>query len=385
LRINFFNTSSRLMLSNTEKIMCPICFEDEQESHVILPCNCSVCADCLRQWLTLKITENQYSIESQVTCILTECKKPYSLQAIYHKMPLQYQRRLDESLLKVYLTREPDVRKCPNHNCNYAGVIKTNQSCKSPLECALCGTTWREKQHYTSYENLLEWWRNKSTKTEEDSSQQWIKNRSKKCPKCHVNIEKNGGCDHMTCKQCGYQFCWVCFWKYPRHNRLKHITLQQLISFLAILAALSIIVFLIYLVGLMPAFKFIFKDLFYPVLLYSFYFIVWAVKLSFFPVLNFIVANGSVLAIVITFCAPRIPLKGRFQSVGVLSAFLGFSLYIDYFSKIIYILKTELIILLIVGVCLLALRGFLALQIRRGRRHHARYLVKQNLQTRPSF
>jgi hypothetical protein len=29
----------------------------------------------------------------------------------------------------------------------------------------------------------------------------------KDCPKCNVQIEKNGGCDHMTCR-CGYEFYW---------------------------------------------------------------------------------------------------------------------------------------------------------------------------------
>jgi len=29
----------------------------------------------------------------------------------------------------------------------------------------------------------------------------------KACPRCHVQIEKNGGCDHMTCR-CGHEFFW---------------------------------------------------------------------------------------------------------------------------------------------------------------------------------
>jgi len=29
----------------------------------------------------------------------------------------------------------------------------------------------------------------------------------KKCPKCSEYIEKNGGCDHMTCR-CKYEFWW---------------------------------------------------------------------------------------------------------------------------------------------------------------------------------
>lgn len=28
-------------------------------------------------------------------------------------------------------------------------------------------------------------------------------------------VEKNGGCNHMTCRQCGYEWCWMCakIWK----------------------------------------------------------------------------------------------------------------------------------------------------------------------------
>ncbi len=42
---------------------------------------------------------------------------------------------------------------------------------------------------------------------------------TKKCPnpatKCTVPIEKNEGCQHMTCTQCRHEFCWVCLrpWK----------------------------------------------------------------------------------------------------------------------------------------------------------------------------
>jgi ariadne-1 len=32
---------------------------------------------------------------------------------------------------------------------------------------------------------------------------------TRKCPKCHRFIEKNGGCNHMTCL-CSHEICWKC-------------------------------------------------------------------------------------------------------------------------------------------------------------------------------
>merc|ERR1712157_585722 len=39
--------------------------------------------------------------------------------------------------------------------------------------------------------------------------------KCKLCPGCNVLIEKNQGCDHMTCKYCWWEFCWGCRGDYP--------------------------------------------------------------------------------------------------------------------------------------------------------------------------
>ena len=47
-----------------------------------------------------------------------------------------------------------------------------------------------------------------------NANTRWLNRHTKKCPKCKSPIEKNNGCDHMTCKRqaggCGHEFCWRC-------------------------------------------------------------------------------------------------------------------------------------------------------------------------------
>jgi hypothetical protein len=52
----------------------------------------------------------------------------------------------------------------------------------------------------------------------------------KRCPMCHVPIERDAGCAQMMCKRCKHVFCWFCltsldvssncliFWLYHLHH-----------------------------------------------------------------------------------------------------------------------------------------------------------------------
>ena len=41
---------------------------------------------------------------------------------------------------------------------------------------------------------------------------------SKRCPNCRYIIEKDGGCNHMTCRKCSHEFHWCCGQKYSRNH-----------------------------------------------------------------------------------------------------------------------------------------------------------------------
>ncbi|KAH3668258.1 hypothetical protein OGAPHI_002012 [Ogataea philodendri] len=56
------------------------------------------------------------------------------------------------------------------------------------------------------------------TCADETETSHWITANTKDCPKCSSPIEKNGGCNHMTCGECHYQFCWICLGDWSRHK-----------------------------------------------------------------------------------------------------------------------------------------------------------------------
>ena len=65
---------------------------------------------------------------------------------------------------------------------------------------------------------MLKIWEKKSN--DDSETCKWISVHTKDCPKCFTPIEKNGGCNHMSCKTttCLYQFCWLCMKKWGSCN-----------------------------------------------------------------------------------------------------------------------------------------------------------------------
>ncbi|ODM87368.1 Protein ariadne-1, partial [Orchesella cincta] len=58
-------------------------------------------------------------------------------------------------------------------------------------------------------------------KCDDDSeTSNWIAANTKECPKCNATIEKDGGCNHMVCKNqnCKADFCWVCLGPWEPHG-----------------------------------------------------------------------------------------------------------------------------------------------------------------------
>lgn len=100
-------------------------------------------------------------------------------------------------------------------------MVKPFQNIKNPIECE-CGTNFCVYCCQPSHEPVdceaAKAWDAKNNAESENVT--WILANTKPCPKksCSKPIEKNQGCNHMTCKSCNYDFCWVCLAPWKEHG-----------------------------------------------------------------------------------------------------------------------------------------------------------------------
>lgn len=130
----------------------------------------------------------------------------------------------EQALSKAFIERDEDFRKCMSPQCN-SGQIHAGGANRPIFECQACGHThcivcevpWHGGEDCEEYQA-----RKRAEHPDNEKSEAKVRQTTKQCPnpKCGVRIEKNQGCDHMTCNWCQHEFCWLCFadWKVVRRR-----------------------------------------------------------------------------------------------------------------------------------------------------------------------
>jgi hypothetical protein len=137
--------------------------------------------------------------------------------------------RYDRFYLEHQLERMPEFIWCA-HGCG-SGQLADHGVENNIVTCAKCDkkscfthrTKWHEGRTCVNYDE--------QTDPGRRATEQWLAQRTKNCPNCQSSIEKTSGCDHMTCSQCHFEFCWACLANYAsirndgnhrHHDRCKH-------------------------------------------------------------------------------------------------------------------------------------------------------------------
>lgn len=199
---------------------CPICYMDTGPDAPLVGLGCGhlFCRNCWKMYLSTKIMEEGQS--GNITCAALDCDMLIDDQTVLplvtdRRVKLRYQQLITNS----YVECNKQMRWCPKPECGHA--VKVTYPEFQPVKCIcgtifcfLCGDSWHEPVNC----DLIRRWKKKCDDDSETSH--WIAANTKECPKCHVTIEKNGGCNHMVCKntECKAEFCWVCLGAWQHHG-----------------------------------------------------------------------------------------------------------------------------------------------------------------------
>uniref|UniRef100_G3NS59 RBR-type E3 ubiquitin transferase n=1 Tax=Gasterosteus aculeatus TaxID=69293 RepID=G3NS59_GASAC len=227
---------------------CGVCLAGFLGSDCVqLPeCGHIFCRACLAKFCELRITEGNVK---GVTCPEADCAATPTPAQVRCLVGEDLFGRYDRLLLQSTLDCMADVVYCPRRVCGSAVIF---ESSGAAAQCSVCSfafcVTCRKNYHGTEQcsvcvsAGLMGLWEDYTSGSKkrqrllekrygravmqgtvgECLSEDWISCNSKKCPHCFCKIEKNGGCNMMTCTHCGQRFCWICLTRLPTYQAGKH-------------------------------------------------------------------------------------------------------------------------------------------------------------------
>lgn len=217
---NAQNSDENSITETLENDVCTICFSLFRCSDMTgLDCGHRFCTGCWRVYLTSKIIgegvgQNISCPEHACEILVDECTVMKLIEDPDVKS------RYQQLIVNGFVESNRLLKWCPSPGCN--NIIKTYSVdtmeqivCKCNYSfCFSCGEEWHDPINC----RLLKEWIKKSGDNKETNN--WIVRNTKQCPGCDLIIEKNGGCNHMICKNehCRAEFCWLCLGPWDLHG-----------------------------------------------------------------------------------------------------------------------------------------------------------------------
>eukprot|EP01127_Copromyxa_protea_P009739 TRINITY_DN2313_c0_g3_i2.p1 TRINITY_DN2313_c0_g3~~TRINITY_DN2313_c0_g3_i2.p1 ORF type:complete len:1008 (+),score=204.35 TRINITY_DN2313_c0_g3_i2:29-3052(+) len=197
---------------------CPGCLEEfSLQEMSTFPCCHVYCNDCLKSYVELQVSESGGS--SVVSCPGYECAYELDETLVSSLLDSSVYSQYLSFVANTYANKDPQIKWCTAKGCNHAIRKTVNKglvmcTC-GHLQCWDCGG----EGHWPATCEQQKWWREVYCKDDqqiqfesrdEEMSIKWLLRYTQDCPKCSSPIEKSGGCNHMSCRSCRYQYCWLC-------------------------------------------------------------------------------------------------------------------------------------------------------------------------------
>ncbi|XP_058125410.1 potential E3 ubiquitin-protein ligase ariadne-2 [Anopheles ziemanni] len=197
--------------------LCPVCVTVQSiDKFHRLSCQHAFCRDCWAMHFEIQIGQG---ISTQIECMEQRCdvRVPEDLVLTLLNRPM-LRDKYQQFAFADYVKSHPELRFCPGPNCQI--IIRSQDICPKKALCRVCKTAFcfrcgTDYHAPTDCQIIRKW----LTKCADDSeTANYISAHTKDCPKCHICIEKNGGCNHMQCFNCKHDFCWMCLGDWKAHG-----------------------------------------------------------------------------------------------------------------------------------------------------------------------
>ena len=218
-QMNMYNNPKFKEFTEQKSFECNICFTEEEDFGkmvMIDKCGHYYCLDCMQQYIATNVKDRKLDIK----CPGDKCKKRLKYKDIKMIATPEIFELYDRFMLENTLGKDKKCKFCPKPGCGMAMYSMGDNPLLACPKCHLkfcfnCNTDeWHTGVTCKKYQKWL-----KENGGADSSFEEFIQKRCKKCPKCKVNIQKNGGCDHMNCTKCGHHFQWKALKGIPGANK----------------------------------------------------------------------------------------------------------------------------------------------------------------------
>ncbi|KAM7198876.1 hypothetical protein V8F20_005943 [Naviculisporaceae sp. PSN 640] len=208
----------------------------------------NICWACLAQHVRTQLDSRGIDACESLGCPSPGCGHRYTHEEVRMLVPPDVFARYDKLNLLKALSAEPDFRWCLREGCENGQIHQIlDRLGDGPLDRRRNHVECEECQFQMCFTHQIPWHRGLSCAeydqmkagmmagdTNHQATQEWLVANTKMC-RCGAYVQKRGGCFHMTCSSCRFEFCWECMadWKLIQgldpetgrmsgYNRLAH-------------------------------------------------------------------------------------------------------------------------------------------------------------------
>ena len=182
-----------------DEVACGICYETlSWNMKYSLECRHHFCNKCVIDYLEYHICNGNVL---ELSCPEHGCRIPFNLPDLKSLLTPEIFYKYLKFRENIAVNLKRNIRWCPRADCGrYVEKVggKNHLVCICGEDfCFKCGGSWHPKisckksiaKKYGRYA---------------------VEKNVRRCPGCSIPVDKDTGCNHMTCYYCKHEWCWIC-------------------------------------------------------------------------------------------------------------------------------------------------------------------------------